>query len=63
MLQLFGLTGRNIFLAVGIASLVIGGFLTLNGEQGKGAPLLQIAMIAMLGAIACAITEHRDKRN
>ncbi|MFI7228373.1 hypothetical protein ACIBO5_34580 [Nonomuraea angiospora] len=63
MLRLFGLTGRNIFLAVGTTGLIIGGFLTLTGEQVAGASLLQIALIAMLGAIACAITEHQDKRN
>jgi hypothetical protein len=63
VLQLFGLTGRNVFLAVGTIGLIIGGFLYLTGDQVTGAPLLQIAMIAMLGAIACAITEHRDKRS
>ncbi|MGW0809202.1 hypothetical protein [Nonomuraea sp. NPDC002799] len=63
MFRLFGLTGRNIFLAVGTTGLIIGGFLTLAGEQGAGALLLQMALIAMLGAIACAITEHRDRRS
>ncbi|QFY11615.1 hypothetical protein GBF35_38045 [Nonomuraea phyllanthi] len=63
MLRLFGLTGRNIFLATGVAGLGLGGSLALSGEEREGAIFLQMAMVAMLGAIACAISEHRDKRD
>ncbi|KAB8186280.1 hypothetical protein FH608_047025 [Nonomuraea phyllanthi] len=43
--------------------LVVGGLLTLSGDGRDGALLLRVAMIAMLGAIACAISEHRSKRD
>ncbi|GII34032.1 hypothetical protein [Planotetraspora mira] len=62
MLELFGLTGRNVFLAVGTGTLILGGLFSLNlGTERVGDVLLRIAMIAMLGAVACAVSKHRKK--
>jgi hypothetical protein len=62
MLELFGLTGRNVFLAVGTGALILGGLFSLNlGTERVGDVLLRIAMIAMLGAVACAVSEQRKK--
>ncbi|WP_204072134.1 hypothetical protein [Planotetraspora phitsanulokensis] len=62
MLKLFGLTGRNVFLAVGTGALILGGLFSFDlGTQRVGNILLQIAWIAMLGAVACAVSEHHKK--
>ncbi|GII57712.1 hypothetical protein Pth03_61010 [Planotetraspora thailandica] len=62
MLELFGLTGRNVFLAVGTGALILGGVFSFgSGDQRAGGVLLQIAMIAMIGAVACAVSERRKK--
>ncbi|MCG5213810.1 hypothetical protein [Streptosporangium sp. KLBMP 9127] len=68
MLEYFAhyvLTLRNVFLSVGTVLLVIGGVISFGDDardQHHGAVLLQMAVVVMLGAIACAISDLRGKQ-
>jgi hypothetical protein len=54
-------TLRQVFLAAGTVLLVLGGVFCLGRHYEFGGVLLHMAVVAMLGAIACAIGDLTKK--